>query len=253
MNEYGYISPEKVYLKLNLAGVGSRFAAFFIDTLFQSLLVGSLVLAVFMGRFSTQWMLVLILLLSFVIVCGYYILFETMWNGQTPGKRFIKLRVVQQNGSSVTFLMIVIRNLLRIVDGLPLHYAIGIISIFLSKKNQRLGDMVAGTVVVREIGEDVPTVLKLELTEVPGVRVTSLNIRKIEEVDFSVLKKYLMRRESLEQEEVLVMDQKLAIFFGKKLGLNPDEIETPAELLKQIAVVCSQGAIEQSHKEEQQK
>jgi uncharacterized RDD family membrane protein YckC len=249
VNEHSLLSPEKVYLKLKLAGVGSRFAALFIDSIFQSILAGFIIFVmVFLGGFSFEevfvrmnfsggWMIAIILFFTFTIFYGYNIFFETIWSGQTPGKRFIKLRVVQENGSSIAFVQVLIRNILRVIDSLPTGYAIGIISVMISKKNQRLGDMAAGTIVIRENGEDAPAAVNFEVRETAWSGVARLHLQEIGEEDFAVLKKYLLRRETLRQDELLVMDQKLALFFSQKLGLKPEETGNSVEFLKQVAAM----------------
>ena len=89
----------------------------------------------------------------FLIFAGYFILFEWLWNGQTPGKRWLKLRVIRDDGRPLTLWEAIARNLLRIADAAPGFvlpvYSVGLIVIFLSGRDQRLGDMFAGTVVVR--------------------------------------------------------------------------------------------------------
>ncbi|MCL6477260.1 MAG: RDD family protein [Peptococcaceae bacterium] len=245
MKEYILLSPEKVHLKLNLAGVGSRFAACFIDTIFQSLLMGFFILGAFLLYSAgitpeeppVWWLMVIVLFAVFAVLNGYFIFFETIWNGQTPGKRFLKIRVVQENGSPVTFLKVLIRNILRLIDSLPTAYAIGVISALISKKNQRLGDMAAGTVVIRESVEDAPAAVNFEVDETPWSGAARLHIHKIGEDEFAVLKKYLLRRETLKQEEVQVMDQKLVLFFSRKLGLKPEETGNALAFLKQVAAM----------------
>jgi RDD family len=88
--------------------------------------------------------------LFFLIFFGYFAIFEIAWNGQTPGKRMIGIRVVKDSGRPLTAAESIGRNLLRIVDQLPGFYAIGIVVAILNSSNKRLGDLVAGSVVVRE-------------------------------------------------------------------------------------------------------
>jgi len=253
VNEYKLFSPEKVYLNINLAGVGSRFAACFIDGIFQGLLMALIIFSLALFAESSHIAapkldvkttgllgLAVISVIIFVISNGYFIFFETIWNGQTPGKRFIKIRVVQENGSSVTFLMVLIRNLLRIIDSLPFGYAVGIIAWLFSKRNQRLGDMAAGTIVIRESNETVPEVVDFEVVETPWAGVARLHIHEIGEDDFAVLKKYLLRRQNLKVSEAQDLEQNLAHFFSQKLGLCFEEIGTPAEFLKQVAAMYQQ-------------
>ena len=89
-------------------------------------------------------------LASFLVTAGYYILFEIIWSGQTPGKRLLGVRVMRENGYPIRPVDAVMRNLVRIVDWLPAYYAIGVVSMLLNKRSKRLGDFAAGTIVVRE-------------------------------------------------------------------------------------------------------
>src|SRR5690606_14075457 len=89
-------------------------------------------------------------LLNFLIFWGYYVLFEYLWNGQTPGKRLVKIRVARTDGNPAGFVEVVIRNLVRVVDFLPTGYGLGLLVMFFSPQARRLGDFAAGTLVVKE-------------------------------------------------------------------------------------------------------
>ena len=97
----------------------------------------------------TTYIMLMLPVLRFAMVWLYMTLFEALWRGQTPGKRIIGLRVICEGGATAGFLEIAIRNVLRVVDSLPLGYLVGIVSIFMSSRHQRVGDMIAGTLVVR--------------------------------------------------------------------------------------------------------
>jgi uncharacterized RDD family membrane protein YckC len=151
-------TPEQVALLFPLAGVGSRFLALALDTLIQAVAIGVLVVATLLvaqstmhGLFAsstTQWTLAIAGIAVFLLQFGYFAAFEAVWQGQTPGKRFCDLRVLKDNGASISAFDAVGRNLMRIVDGIPGIYAIGVASVFLSPRNKRLGDYLAGTIVV---------------------------------------------------------------------------------------------------------
>jgi uncharacterized RDD family membrane protein YckC len=149
-------TPEQTSLEFSLAGIGSRFLALAIDTLIQiaaAALVGiaaALLISAIGRTLAGPWIAATVFLLLFLAFYGYFAIFEALWNGQTPGKRMIRLRVIKDNGQPIRAVESVGRNLLRIVDQLPLFYAIGIVSVLLSRKSKRLGDFVAGTIVVHE-------------------------------------------------------------------------------------------------------
>ncbi len=157
-------TPEQATLEWQIAGIGSRAIAALIDAGFLLLCYVLLLLGLFAAnRAGTGHPLALsgmttpgnyeialyILLLVFLPLL-YFVLFEGLWNGQTPGKRLIKLRVVSQSGQSISFFSALARNIVRIVDFLPTGYLIGMICILLTKREQRLGDLAAGTVVIMD-------------------------------------------------------------------------------------------------------
>ena len=144
-------TPEGVDLELTLAGVGSRFVSALVDLMLQiALLVGVTGLGVAVQAFGSGFGYALVLIASFLVFAAYDVLFEVFASGRTPGKRLNGLRVVRIDGSPVTFFTSAIRNVLRLVDILPFGYLVGIAVILVTRLNQRLGDVAAGTLVVRE-------------------------------------------------------------------------------------------------------
>jgi uncharacterized RDD family membrane protein YckC len=140
-------TPEGVTVDLILAGVGSRFTATLIDLTFKGLLILAALLATSaVGDFG----LALFSVISFAIYFGYDVAFEVLAGGQTPGKRWTGLRVLRDDGRPVDLLSSAIRNVVRLVDGLPLSYLPAMVSILATERNQRLGDLAASTIVVRE-------------------------------------------------------------------------------------------------------
>jgi uncharacterized RDD family membrane protein YckC len=141
-------TPEGVELALDLAGLGSRFTAGIIDLAIKTVVViGLLLLAT---RLSGLVATIALAVLPLLVYIGYDILFETLGAGRTPGKRATGLRVLRADGGAEDGVASLIRNVLRLIDGLPLSYVPGIVSILVTKRNQRLGDLAAGTIVVRE-------------------------------------------------------------------------------------------------------
>lgn len=161
-------TPERVPLHFALASIGNRFLACAFDHLLQILAIA--VVVVFLTwtgnlagaqerlKDAPKWVLVALILSVFLIWAGYFAVFEWLWNGQTPGKRRLKLRVIREDGRPVTFWEAAARNLLRIFDMTPFpFYSVGLICVFVSERDQRIGDFVAGTVVVRERETEAPT------------------------------------------------------------------------------------------------
>ncbi len=147
-------TPEGVQLELTLAGVGSRFASALIDYLIQGVTLVALFLVLSYGvgldPSGGGFALAVWFVCSFLLFAGYDVAFEVLNRGQTPGKRLNGLRVVRESGAPVTFATSAVRNVLRLVDILPGTYLVGIASILATGRNQRLGDLAAGTLVVRE-------------------------------------------------------------------------------------------------------
>jgi uncharacterized RDD family membrane protein YckC len=141
-------TPEGLEFDLVLAGLGSRFVARLVDSLLQMGII--LALIVVQVAISTGWFVAVLIVSYFVTLFVYDVLFEVFASGRTPGKRAAGLRVVRTAGQPVGFLASSVRNILRLVDFLPSAYLVGTISIVVSRHNQRLGDLAAGTLVVRE-------------------------------------------------------------------------------------------------------
>ncbi len=154
-------TPESVRFRYELADVGARALALTIDTLVQYVVLGlgfvALTYAVrdvldigpavwIVGVFAIHWF--------------YFVFFELAWSGQTPGKRLVGIRVVRAGGYPVTFLAVLTRNLLRVIDWLPMAYGVGLVSAFCEPERRRLGDLVARTLVVRERSAPVAWVRK---------------------------------------------------------------------------------------------
>ena len=152
-------TPEQVVVSYTLAGIGTRGAAALIDLLIMFVLTGTLWYVVasipkFLPALreigNGGWARAILIIGQFLILWGYFVAFEAIWDGQTPGKRVLGLRVVRNGGGGVDVGASAARNLIRFVDFLPFGYFVGMVSVIANQRNQRLGDLVAGTIVVRE-------------------------------------------------------------------------------------------------------
>jgi uncharacterized RDD family membrane protein YckC len=145
-------------LALEMAGIGSRFLAIALDTLIEAgvMFVLFITLALIGGTlvsFSSDlgpWFVGGLIFVFFLLNYGYFAIFEVIWNGQTPGKRMIGIRVIKDTGRPLTPGETIARNLMRIVDSLPTLYGVGVVTAALNSQNRRLGDMLVGAIVVRE-------------------------------------------------------------------------------------------------------
>ena len=192
-------TPELVVLTYSLAGVGSRVMAAITDLVicFVAFLLVILLLysvgskgASPRSDMTSSVAFAILLLVQFVLIWGYYVLFEGLMDGQTPGKRIHKIRVVRDGGYSVTFGVSAVRNLVRAIDMQPgFVYLVGLISMVFTKRGRRIGDIVAGTIVVREEVKHIaaPTAARRGGAERDALR-TALN-----EEQFLVLGRFVER------------------------------------------------------------
>lgn len=232
-------TPERVQLEFALASIGNRFLAVSIDHFIQYVsifLIAWFVLSI--SGYSTsvipdtadkllaempKWTVAILIIVLFLIFAGYFILFEWLWNGQTPGKRWLKLRVIREDGRPLTLWEAIARNLLRICDAVPGFifpvYSVGLIVIFLSGRDQRVGDIFAGTVVVRERTGEAPTFAETfsnRITDVAFTRVqktsgVEANIGLLTEREVEVVEGFLRRRWDLTERQRLWMAWRIAL------------------------------------------
>jgi uncharacterized RDD family membrane protein YckC len=239
-------TPEQIALELPLAGIGSRFLGLVIDTLIQFVLyiIGAFAVgfsaalagAVGIGRYlrwiPVSWAPAIAILFMFSVYWGYFAFFEIIWKGQTPGKRLAKIRVIKESGRPINAYEAIARNLLRAIDGLPGMYGVGIVCMMLNSQNRRLGDYVAGTVVVHdkrteEVKPDWNTVME------PAVANPQLSFVTSEEL--VLIETYLHRRVDM---DLILRDQvayKIASRITEKTGLQRGPNQTLDDFLEASA------------------
>jgi uncharacterized membrane protein SpoIIM required for sporulation/uncharacterized RDD family membrane protein YckC len=230
-------TPELVVLTYSVAGIGSRAMAAITDLLIvfvAFLLIGIAALAIRLTRglvsmgTSSSWGTALLVLAQFALLWGYYVLFEGLMDGQTPGKRFHRIRVVREGGFSVTFGTSAVRNLIRIIDMQPIvFYLVGMGSVMLTKRGRRLGDLVAGTLVVRE---DVRRATP-EPAALPSTQSTQALHTQLSEDEYTVLSRFVERWPTLEATRRATLAQQLAARFGKAVV---DDGRTPGQRLLEL-------------------
>lgn len=238
-------TPEGVDLDLVLAGLGSRIGAGVVDLLLRGLVVvafGLLLLlpAVVLGEGPSPVLLAALALVVFVTEFGYDVGFETLASGRTPGKRWTGLRVVRAGGGPVDFRTSVVRNLLRLVDGPLTLYVGGIASILASSRNQRIGDLAAGTLVVRERRGDDRRRAERPLGELwrpEDLDAWDVGAVTLEEV--GAVRRFLVRRGEIEP----VARTRIAAEFVRRLRpkvVGPSEGVEPEAFLEAL-VVAKEG------------
>lgn len=243
-------TPEQISLDLPLAGIGSRFLAVALDTLVQiivalTVFLAWLVVSLLLGSYTstnsqTMWATVLIVVSVFLLQYGYFALFEAIWRGQTPGKRYTHLRVVKSNGQPIGAYESVARNLIRIVDSFPGIYVVGILSALLSSQSKRLGDYVAGTVVIREPPVERPGEgsSQTRTSESPGEKsasVLSPYAAGLSDEEFQLIEAFLMRRTQLAPDVRDNLARQIASRISTRLEIPTEDQRRPEDLLENLA------------------
>jgi uncharacterized RDD family membrane protein YckC len=241
-------TPEQTVLEYPIAGLGSRFLAILADTAIQivagfALLIAGLSIGFGLASaglqgVSEQWIIAIVVFLLFLLNSGYFALFEILWNGQTPGKRFTQIRVIKDDGRPIGAYEAVVRNLLRIVDALPAMYGFGLISIFLSHQGKRIGDFVAGTVVVHEKTlEGVRPYRESSLDEtLPPVDVSVVTLDEIR-----LIETFLNRRDSLEPAVRTSMAEQICNRLARKMQLQVYGWPRTEKFLEAVMEQCRQS------------
>lgn len=230
-------TPESIAFSYELAGLGSRFLAVAIDLVIQV----AVLLAIFGGlmlaasriqpdaakhiadsgveKFAEAIAVALLVAIVFTIFFGYFIVFETFWNGQTPGKKALGIRVVRDGGYPIDFGASLVRNLIRVGEMILGSYALAAISMLLSPENKRLGDLAAGTIVVRDARLALPEVLETEAEPVYSPT------RYLSGEERSLIKRFLGRRDALTPERRRELAARLAMRVRERVPADMQRLE----------------------------
>lgn len=252
-------TPELVELRFPVAGIGSRFLAQLADVLLIAgfyILLGIVIAMAARGTSGSseassamttadKWFAAGLIFINFMLIWGYFSLFEGLWHGQTPGKRWMKLRVIKDSGRAITLFEAMARNLLRVVDSLPTLYLTGVITMLCNRSHKRLGDMVAGTIVVHERTDEQPLMTHHQS------RTFTANIYD-EQVGMGRLKPMVSAAEMPVAEAPLAADAVARLknddlhlidtFFSRALDLS---VERRAELAARVsATICGRMGVE---------
>ncbi len=245
--DYLVLTPERVTLQFDLAGVGSRSAAALVDVALQSAALALLLLLFGAGAgvlgaaglnggggaaTAASIGFALVVLSVFLILWGYYIFFEIVWSGQTPGKRALGIRVLRENGYPLRPGDAVVRNLVRILDGPPLGAAIGLLVMLFNSRSKRLGDFAAGTIVVREgarggvsssisrSSSALSKALDASFGPSSAVGVSPPAAPILSAADATLVRDFLMRRERLDAPARAALARRLAHGLAERYGLQ---------------------------------
>lgn len=244
------VTPEFVEFNFVLAGLMSRFLALMIDSLISMTATAVVSIAIFavvalttlaVDETAASWGTALLLVAWFVIDWGYMVLFEVLWSGQTIGKRVMGLRVIQDTGVRVTLAQSLLRNLVRPLDKLFPFYAVGGVAVWLSNSQQRLGDALAGTLVIRERKLKIPAPLTRPEGDVTLLSDTVFQqrVRKLNKEEMNALLSAALRREELSVEARLVLFGELARHVQEKMGFaKPMHLSDEKLILLVIAALA---------------
>lgn len=229
-----------------MAGVGSRFLAIAVDTLYQGLLYAVVLLIVFAGGIvagdSLAWIpssisFAIAIFLAFCLYWGYYAFFEILWKGQTPGKRLAGIRVIKNSGRPANVYETIGRNLLRSIDWLPGLYAVGVCCMIFDKQNRRLGDFIAGTVVVHEKrSAELPTWMRSSPSaEASAHQLPAGQLSAMTPEELMLVETYLSRRAQLDPNVRTQTRLKIARRITDKTGAEPAPGQSVDAFLEMVA------------------
>jgi len=257
-------TPEQVAIRFPIAGIGSRFLALLADTAVQIIAYVVLFLVIFLivtavpGSFQDKatagdkWFVAAIIVLFFLTYWGYFTLFEAFWNGQTPGKRFCKLRVIRDSGRQITLFESMTRNFIRVIDGFPSFYAVGIITMLCNRRNKRLGDFAAGTLVIHEraaepplwVGSAARTITAGAFVPPPpspppldpdAVDLPADAVARLSPDDLNVIDHFFARAIDIDIPRRRALAERLARQMTAKMGIEMPPTVTPERCLESIA------------------
>jgi uncharacterized RDD family membrane protein YckC len=236
----GIVTPEAVRLDFEPAGVGSRTVAILIDLSIQGILLLLLVLAAALLEGQTgavpDWAgLAFVLVAVFVVIWGYPIGFETIWRGRTPGKAAMGVRVVTVEGAPVRFRHAAVRAALSLVDFYLTAGAAAVVSTLVTARSQRLGDLVAGTIVLRErTGAGPPTVAEFAVPAGAESYAATIDVAGMQPQDYAAVRSFLLRAPRLAPAVRADLAQRLATPLAGRLAHNP-----PAGTSAELFLACA--------------
>jgi uncharacterized RDD family membrane protein YckC len=234
------ITPENVYIDFELAGLGSRFLAFLIDFIIQCLEIILILIIIYSSDFSfsydeeiNSYITALGIVVVFLVYNGYFIFWEMLMNGQSPGKRLLNLMVIKETGEAITFFDSALRNIIRVIDFLPSFYLVGSVIMVFNRNYKRMGDMAANTIVVKKRDNQNPLTANHLLAGFKmNISNKSTNIYPVNEYEFGVLKEFMERKDMLGGKRKL-FEFHLNRYFQSKFNMNNND-KNPYEFFLEI-------------------
>jgi uncharacterized RDD family membrane protein YckC len=222
-NRVKFRTPESIELEFTLAGIGNRALALLIDYLVIAAILAVCIFTwIFISgqladiweaqdSFGSQlglWLIAITFLIIFGIYAGYFVFFETLWQGQTPGKSFAKIRVIRDDGRPIGLAQATLRSLLRPLDE---FLYIGAIFIMFSQREKRLGDWAAGTIVIESQRATASATFTIS-EQARSLYTELLDIADLSQLlpdDFAIIREYLQRRDAMEFKPRMALAAKL--------------------------------------------
>lgn len=211
------VTPEAVRLRADVAGLGSRLIAVMVDSLIQAAILVPVLIGFLVGGIGGTGEAVALAVLVFAILWLYFPLFEALWAGRTPGKRAQGIRVIRTNGQPAGFAAIMVRNLVRILDVFLLPF-LAVVSMIVTSRHQRLGDLAAGTMVIRDRAMPAPQPLALGDE---GLAPVALDTSALTEREYGLVRSFLARRDSLDAAARAQLAAHIAAVLVDRLGARP--------------------------------
>ena len=241
------LTTEKVPFTYRVAGMGSRFLAWLVDGAlivllgFAGLMAGSLLESARHGLGQA-----LIAMWVFVLTWGYFLLFEWLWHGQTPGKRLLGIRVIQWRGTGISFDQAAIRNLLRVVDSLPL-YGLGFCVAACNRRHRRLGDLAANTLVVHVHRKALPIQALYDASSLADFSQQGQVRQRLAQLDRQQKQTLLdlcVRREQLRVEDRARLFGAVAEYFKNQLEIPAGRYQSDEKfVVGLVAVLGAEGGL----------
>ena len=244
--ESGIVTPEAVLLQFETAGVGSRTAGELIDVALQVAALALVALAVYSlsgtvgGTIST----IAALVLTFLIIIGYPVAFESLWNGRTPGKAALGLRVVTVEGGPERFRHAAIRGIIGLFELWIFFGTIAVVSVILTRRDQRLGDLTAGTIVLRERTASSTAAVPVSFAPPYGYEgyVASLDVSALTPTQYGLIRSFLLRVMQLTWPARSALAATLGNQTAAQVRHTP-----PAGINPEVFLVCVASAYQRRH------
>jgi uncharacterized RDD family membrane protein YckC len=240
-DRFYYQTSEKIRIDYRIAGMAVRVAAFLVDALVLGavfclfyilvilLLAGSAVLSKAVKSDAPYVVLAVIASVYALLFLLYPFIFEWLMKGQTPGKKALRIRAVREDGSYLTFTAVLLRNLFRIVDMLPVSYLVGGVTALANRRRKRVGDFVAGTVVVSESATKLAAVERYK-GEDPFAGIADPRL-KFQEKDLELLEAYFASRRDVDRQALERIEAGLCGIIGERTGIPKPANLKPADFI----------------------